>query len=466
MSTRRARRMHARRVWVLAALVALASMTFADPSYAEPTAREHFAQGVEASRRGDLVVALEHFEKAHALAPNQTVLFNLGQTYSALARPVEALNAFERYLKMDNPPGDAGRRREVEALIRKNEGRVGLLEVELEPPDAALQIDGQPVSTVAGAKTRVAAGRRLVTATRDGYRPAVHAVEVRPSETTRLRVALERPSVAPDSFIEARCAVPDVTVSVDGVVVGGSLRALLVPVASGAHRVRFERRGFVPWEAAVVAGRKSVARVECALAHDLSLPVSDRAELRVLVSESRATIRVNGMPFRGERLPPGPHAVEVVAPGFQSWKDQVNLRAGVRNELRVTLEPTAERRREERSRTRSIVAFSAGGVGVALGAVAAILYVSNQSRYDDWRRDQQAFSRELSTGEPSPGQARRAEDLQERAASIQRTDDLALGAGVLGGVFVAVSAALLLSDGDADARASQERAAYPLRFAW
>ena len=451
---------------MVAALAALASMTFADPSYAEPTAREHFALGVEASRRGDLVVALEHFEKAHALAPNQTVLFNLGQTYSALARPVEALSAFERYLKMDDPPGDAGRRREVEALVRKNEGRVGMLEVELDPPDAALQIDGQPVNTVAGAKTRVAAGRRLVTATREGYRAAVHAVEVRPSETSRVRVALERPLVAPDAFIEARCATPDVTVSVDGVVVGGSLRALLVPVVSGEHRVRFERRGFVPSETAVVAGRKSVARVECALAQDLGLPASERAELRVRVSDSRATIRVNGVPFRGERLPPGPHAVEVVAPGFQPWKDQVNLRAGVRNELRVTLEPTAERSREEQSRTRSIVAYSTGGVGVALGGVAAILYVTNQPRYDDWRRDQQAFSRELSTGVETPGQARRAEDLQERAASIQRTDDLALGAGVLGGVLVAVSAALLLFDGDADARAPQKRAESPLELTW
>jgi hypothetical protein len=37
---------------------------------------------------------------------------------------------------------------------------------------------------------------------------------------------------------------------------------------------------------------------------------------------------------------------------------------------------------------------------------------------------------------------------------------------VLGGVFVAVSAALLLSDGDADERELQKRAASPLQLTW
>jgi tetratricopeptide (TPR) repeat protein len=464
MNTERSRRTRASKVRRLAALASLVSVTLAAPSHAEPTAREHFASGVEASRRGDLVVALEHFEKAQALSPNQTVLFNLGQTYSALGRPVEALGALEKYIAMDGPSGDAVRRREVESLVKKNEARVGTLEVELEPPDAVLAIDGQAVSLVSGKTTRVAAGRRLLTATREGFHPTVRPLDVRPLETSRVRLVLEHPAAMPDAIIEARCKVPDVAVSVDGKVVGRSASAISVPVVSGTRRVRFERPGFVPSELDVVADAQSVARAECALAYDPSFPARERAALRVSVSDARAAIFVNGMPFRGERIPPGRHTVDVTAPGFRPWRGEVNARAGVPNEIRVTLVPTEERRRAERAQTRKIVAYSTGGVGLALLGVGTVVYVSNQSRYDEWREARDALANDLSNGQSGPDQAQQAEDLQERAASIQRTDDLAVGALVLGGALVTLAAILLVTGEDAPPEQKKQRATNPFQI--
>jgi tetratricopeptide (TPR) repeat protein len=459
----------ARARW-LAALVFSGFSSFGNPSYAqgqtELPAREHFERGVEASRQGDLVLALDHFEKAQALTPNQTVLYNLGQTYSALGRPVEALGVLERYLEADGASGDAARRREVEDLVRRNLARVGMLEVALDPSDASLDIDGVPAKPSGAGTVRIAAGRHLLTATKVGYRPSVVRVAVKAGEPTRVRLGLEPVSLDRDAFIEPSCATPDVTVVVDGVAVGRTPRTPLVPVASGAHRVRFERPGFALSEATVAVNPKSIARVPCELRLDPGLSASESAELRVLVGDPKAQIRVNGTPFRQGKLPLGPHVVEVTAPGFQTFREVVTVRRAMQNTLRVKLEPTAERERAERRDTRQIVAYSSGGVGIALGTVAAILYATNQARYEDWSRDQRALSNELAGGETRPDHAVRAADLQERAASIQRTDDIALGAGIVGGVLVAVSVGLLLSGEEPSTASRQNAVSHPLRFTW
>jgi hypothetical protein len=454
----------------LAALVFSGFSSFGNPSYAqgqpELPAREHFERGVEASRQGDLGLALDHFEKAQALTPNQTVLYNLGQTYTALGRSVEALGVLERYLEADGASGDAARRREVEELVRRNQARVGTLEVTVDPSDASLDIDGVTVAPGPTGHVRVATGRHLLTATRSGYGPSVVRVDVRAGESTAVRLGLEPVSAGHDAFIEPSCATPEVTVFVDGTAVGRTPRTPLVPVASGAHRVRFERRGYALSEAAIVVNPKSVTPARCELRLDPGLQAQESAELRVLVAERNAQIRVDGSPFRHARLPLGAHLVEVAAPGFQTFRDVVTVRPGMRNDVRVKLEPTAERERAERQKTRQIVAYTSGGVGIALGTVAAILYASNQTRYEDWSQDQRVLSNELAGGDASPDQAQRAADLQERAASIQRTDDVALGAGLLGGVLLAVSVGVLLSGEETSEASRRNAVSHPLRFTW
>jgi tetratricopeptide (TPR) repeat protein len=429
------------------------------------SAREHFEQGVEASRRGDLVLALEHFEKAQALSPNLTVLYNLGQTYSALDRPVDALRALERYREMDGPGGDPTRRREVELLVKKNEARVGTLAVELDPTDAVLQVDGVATEVPADHELRIASGRRFLTATRPGYHPAVLVVEIRPSEASRVRLALERSELATDAFIEAICPTPDVTVVINDVTVGRSPRTPIVPAVSGEHRVRFERAGYRRDDTTLVVNPKSIARVRCSLVTDPNLAPNARTELRVVGAGPEARVSVNGGPYRQEKLPLGAHLVEVSAPGFLTWRRVVTLRPGPRNDLAVSLEPTAETRRAQSARTRTIVAYSVGGAGVALGALAAVVYVTNQSRYDDWNSDWKELSGEISSGESSPDHAERVADLQERAATIQRADDVALGAALLGGVAVAVSLGLLLS-GSSDVSELEKRASRPLTISF
>jgi hypothetical protein len=442
------------------ALLASSSLATAQT---ELSAREHFDRGVAASRQGDLIRALAHFEKAQTLAPNPTVLYNLGQTYTALGRPVDALRVLESYLEAGGASGNSERRREVEELVRKNEQRVGTLVLELDPVDAAVAIDGANAVPNRAGEVRAALGRRLVTATHEGYRALVMPAEVKSGEPIRLRIALEPLLSQPNAFLDLSCPTPDVAVFVDGGAVGRSPLRAPVRVASGGHRVRFERRGYATFESEVVASPNATANVRCVLAADSALLPHELGELRVETSQSNAKVTVDGAPFRRGKLPLGLHSVEAAAPGYERWSELVTVRAGAPNHVDVSLKPTAEQRLADASRTRRVVAYSMGGAGLVLAGVATALYFTNQARYNDWRDDQRAFAKELAAGDPTPAHAQTALDLQDRAASIQRTDDIALGTAVLGGALVGISLVLLLTEEHTDAP-RRARAGSPLRF--
>jgi hypothetical protein len=151
-------------------------------------ANERFLRGVEAAQHGELARAATEFEAAYALSPKPVVLYNLGQTQSALGRPVEAVRSLRRYLETE-PAVAPERRREVEELIRSNERQIGVVELEVVPPNAKLEIDAEPARPD-GDKVSLAAGRHVIVGTLDGYAPAVVNVEVIAQADTRARLEL------------------------------------------------------------------------------------------------------------------------------------------------------------------------------------------------------------------------------------------------------------------------------------
>jgi hypothetical protein len=172
-------------------------------------ASEQFRRGVEAANRGELAHAARDFEAAYALSPNPVVLYNLGQTQSALGRPVEAVRSLRLFLQ-SSPPPDAERAREAEALIRANERAIGVLELEVVPPFARLEVDATKVELQDG-KLRLAAGRHVVVAELEGYLPGVVNVEITGEASTAARVEL-KPVVAASSaanVVEIRPATSD-----------------------------------------------------------------------------------------------------------------------------------------------------------------------------------------------------------------------------------------------------------------
>jgi tetratricopeptide (TPR) repeat protein len=183
---------------IVGLLLVAGEAAYAQETTPEARARVHFQQGVEAVQRGELTRATEHFEAAQALSPNPVVLYNLGQTYSALGRPVEAEAALQRYLASEPRPTDPKRIKAVEDLIAFNERRIGSVLVELTPADATLEVDGSKVVLPPPRRIRLAAGRHVLVANKPDFKPAIANVDVSAGAEARTQLELE-PLPAPGS---------------------------------------------------------------------------------------------------------------------------------------------------------------------------------------------------------------------------------------------------------------------------
>src|SRR5581483_788626 len=67
-------------------------------------AKAAFAVGKQAFERGEYEMALAQFQKAEALAPAPSLLYNIGRTFEALGRFKEASQMYDRYLEQVGPP--------------------------------------------------------------------------------------------------------------------------------------------------------------------------------------------------------------------------------------------------------------------------------------------------------------------------------------------------------------------------
>ena len=118
----------------------------------------------------------------------------------------------------------------VVALFDKvKTGVVGSLALAVDPPDAQLEVNGQPASVSSG-PVPLTAGEYTVKATRLGYRPAEETVSVIAGETKQFSLTLDRTS----SVVYVVTVPPDVEVVVDGLSRGRTVAGPLAPAYAGA----------------------------------------------------------------------------------------------------------------------------------------------------------------------------------------------------------------------------------------
>lgn len=79
-------------------------------------AGEAFVQAVEADKSGDLKAALGLYQKAYAISPHPSTVYNIADVQRRLLQYGEALKSYETYLALAPSAGD---RKDVEALIDK-----------------------------------------------------------------------------------------------------------------------------------------------------------------------------------------------------------------------------------------------------------------------------------------------------------------------------------------------------------
>jgi hypothetical protein len=162
------------------------------PAYAQADAKaaahDHFKKGVDAFDDKRFGEAAEEFDAAYKLSPAFAVLYNIGQVDVALGRSVEAVDAFDKYLKQGASTISAARKQEVRAEIEKQLSRIGTVAVRTFPEAAEVRIDGRLVGkTPLSQPIRLTAGRHTVEAILAGHGTQVRDVDV----VGRAEIAIE-----------------------------------------------------------------------------------------------------------------------------------------------------------------------------------------------------------------------------------------------------------------------------------
>ena len=128
---------------ILLAILAQATPLTPDPQ-AKAQAQELLSQGSKLYHQGDLAGALEKFEAAYVAFPSPKLMFNIGHAKRDLGRPVEAIEAFQRFLAEAtdaSPETMADARKSVAEL----QSKLGRIQIGCETVGAEVRVDGKSV---------------------------------------------------------------------------------------------------------------------------------------------------------------------------------------------------------------------------------------------------------------------------------------------------------------------------------
>lgn len=192
--------------WAAAALLAVVMSAgwradAADPpeTLATPAqlaeARSHFTRGVKFYQDADYRSALVEFQEAYRVAPNPRLLFNIGQTYEELQDFAGAVTALREYLAKSGTTITTARRAEVEKDLRRLEGHVATVDVDVNEADADVVLEGDRrlelgKSPLAGA-VLLNGGSWTIAATKAGFERAEERFTVAGGDKKKIVLVLE-----------------------------------------------------------------------------------------------------------------------------------------------------------------------------------------------------------------------------------------------------------------------------------
>jgi hypothetical protein len=176
-------------VLAVVAATAVAPVAAQQPS-GEARARSLFELGVAAAaeERWDEAVAL--FRSSLEIAERPATAYNLAVALDRLALVREALAALETYFRLAGPADS--RRDNAEALRRELGGRIASLRIEVEPPEALVEIDGEP-QPGSGRRREIAIdpGEHVVRVAAEGHATRRIRIDVVAGTTIERTVELE-----------------------------------------------------------------------------------------------------------------------------------------------------------------------------------------------------------------------------------------------------------------------------------
>jgi hypothetical protein len=141
-------------------------------------AKSLLSEGSAIYKKGDYAGALEKFEAAYAAYPSPKLWFNIGQVSRDLGRPVEALDAFEKFLALA-PDASPDTLEDARSSVAELQKKLGQVRIECETAGAEIRADGKSVGRAPLAKPLwLTPGRHQVTGTAAGVAPAMEDVEI------------------------------------------------------------------------------------------------------------------------------------------------------------------------------------------------------------------------------------------------------------------------------------------------
>lgn len=153
--------------------------------------RDHFNRGVALFREGDYRAALVEFRRAYAISHNYKALYNIGQTEFEVQDYAGARTSFQKYLVEGGAEIEAGRRAEVEADVKKLDGRVAKIEIKTNADGADILLDDAVIGQAPLKEPLlVSAGRRKITVQKGALPPVTRFVEVAGGDTSSVTIDL------------------------------------------------------------------------------------------------------------------------------------------------------------------------------------------------------------------------------------------------------------------------------------
>jgi hypothetical protein len=240
----------ASRVAGLSLLLAPLSVSWVSPAAAEPDAKtlaaSHFARGLELANEGAYAEALIEFGRAYDTRPHYSVLYNMGQAYIGLGKPVQAVQLLRRYLNEGGAQIGFDRRREVEAEIVKQFARTGTVVIAVSAPDAKITIDGEPAgSSPLQSPVRLPIGVHRIRAELPTGEADELTLTVAGEDAHTIRLEPKAPPSAPaapvstSGWVQIVCPFKDVALSIDGVPRGFTPLKSPLELPPGTHQVSF-----------------------------------------------------------------------------------------------------------------------------------------------------------------------------------------------------------------------------------
>jgi hypothetical protein len=427
---------------------------------ARTEARARFDRGLRLFNQQDNEGALAEFQRAYELSPHPLLLYNIGLVYSAMGKPVAAVDVFDKLLAA--PAGlDAGRLGRVQTERDLQLQRVGEIVIQGGVDGARVELDGFEVGTVPlAAPLRASSGVHVVALIATGYAPARKQVVVAGQAKVELKFELS-PTEGQPAQLAVQTRLLDGEVLIDGQVVGKTPLGASLALAPGRHTIEVRRPGYKSATQTLNLGPASTGAV--VLEPELDPAALSRGgTLELALSEPDAVVAIDGE-SRGAYsgripLPEGIHVVRVERAGFYPFERKVTVPRGGPSRAVIELQPTPEYRAAYRSRTgsRRTWGWISVGAGTAITAAGVVFVVVNNAAESDKKdafdeeaaRNGEGGECDLEAGRQTPTCVRRLNAALDDLKTVRDREKFGwIGAGV-GAAAIGLGAVLLLTNDD------------------